>query len=136
MARRRTQTETKTGNIRIVTWSRRLLPPQALRCDAGALGHRLELGPGDLRVAHARPQPAVRARDDVLAADDARVGLPPVRDQLRVLHDVRVVADHAGDKDLAVRQLRVLPHLPLMVVSRVSGLDGVGLRLYLEDNVG
>ena len=46
-------------------------------------------------------------------------------DQLRVLHQVRGVADHARHQDLAVRQLDVLPDLPLVLVAHVGRLDAV-----------
>ena len=44
-----------------------------------------ELGPGDLRVADARADAAVRAGDDVLAADEVGVAHQALGDQLRVL---------------------------------------------------
>ena len=44
--------------------------------------------------------------------------------------------DHAGDQDLAVRQLCVLPHLPLVIVARVGALDQHGLRLGGPDDIG
>ena len=55
--------------------------------------------------------------------------------QLRMLQHVGGVADHAGDEDLAVRQLGVLPDLPFVLVAHVAGLDRVGLRLHLEQQV-
>jgi hypothetical protein len=48
------------------------LLPEAFRRDASALGHRGELRPHDLFVAHAGADPAVRAGLHVLAADDGR----------------------------------------------------------------
>ena len=46
--------------------------------------------------------------------------------------DVRLVRDHARDEDLAIWQLDILPHHPLVLVARVGRLDHVGLRMDLE----
>ena len=78
-------------------------------------------------MAHARPQPAVGSRDDVLAPDDARVLDQALGHQLRVLDEVAGVAHDARNEDLALWQLHVFPHAPLVVVARIGGLDGVGL---------
>ena len=45
------------------------------------------------------------------------------------------VADDARHQHLARRQLRLLPHAPLMLVPHVAGLEGIGLRLHLEYQV-
>ena len=41
---------------------------------------------------------------------------------------------HAGDQDLVVGQLRLLPHRPFMRVARVGGLDNERLRLGLDED--
>src|SRR5262245_28105356 len=79
----------------------------------GAVDQRLQLGPLNRRV-HANQIPvlrkaAVRARDDVLLADQPGEVLDPPRDQLRVLDDVGGLRDQSGDDDLAIGQLQVLP---------------------------
>jgi hypothetical protein len=43
--------------------------------------------------------------------------------------------EHSGDKNLAFRQLDVLPHLPLMLVLRIGRLDRIGLDVDFEQNV-
>src|SRR5687767_8892997 len=97
--------------------------PELFRSDARALGHRLELGPDDALVAHARAETAVDAGDDVLFADDVGVFHDALRGEARMFDHVGVVADDAGDEDLAVREWYILPHLPLVVVARVGRLE-------------
>src|SRR6202040_2637820 len=66
---------------------------------------------------------AIGAGDDVLAPDD--LGKPPdaLGDRLGMLDEVRAVRDDAGDQQqLAVRQLRLLPHPPLVLVPRVAAM--------------
>jgi len=52
-----------------------------------------------------------------------------------MLDEVAGVAHDAGDQELALGQLHVLPHAPFVVVARVGGLDGVALRAHGEDQV-
>src|SRR5262244_820541 len=106
-------------------WASGSAPPELSRGQARAFHERLELRPGDLRMAHARAETAVRTGDHVLAADQPGVADDSLGDELGMLHEVAGVADHAGDEDLALRQLHVLPHAPLVLVARVGGLDRV-----------
>src|SRR2546427_1760699 len=92
-----------------------LRAPELLRRQVGALGHRLELGPGDGRVTDTGAEPTVGPGDDVLAADEPRVRHQTLGDELRMLDEVAVVADHPGHEDLPRRQLHVLPHPPLVL---------------------
>ena len=55
-----------------------------------------------------------------------------VGDQLRMLDEVRGRIDHARDDDLAVRQLDVLPDLPLVPVARVGARERHRLRAPLS----
>src|SRR5580700_4304633 len=81
---------------------------------------------------------AIGAGDDVLAPDD--LGKPPdaLGDRLGMLDEVRAVRDDAGDQQLAVRQLRLLPRPPLVLVlvPGVAGLEGIGAGVDAEQNVG
>ena len=70
-------------------------------------------------------QPAVRPRDDVLPPDQPGEPDQPLRDELRVLDDVRGVPGHAGHEGLPVRQRRLLPDGPLVLVPRVGGLHRI-----------
>ena len=62
-----------------------------------------------------------------------------VRDALRdcfwMLNHGGGVGDDAGNEHLAVGQLHVLPHAPLVGVARRGSLDGVGLGLHPEHEV-
>jgi hypothetical protein len=52
-----------------------------------------------------------------------------------VLDKVGGVADDAWHQHLAGRQLRLLPHAPLIFVSDVACLEGIGPRPHLEDQI-
>ncbi|WP_406688481.1 hypothetical protein REH65_18625 [Saccharopolyspora sp. ID03-671] len=52
-----------------------------------------------------------------------------------MLDDVGVVRDHARDELLAVRQLHLLPHPPLVLVPRVGLFHRVGTGADLQDQV-
>src|SRR3954452_19108866 len=94
---------------------------QRARRELRALRQGVELRPLDRLVdaLQVRPlrEPAVGAGDDVLRPDQARDPLDPLGDELGVLDDVRRVADDARREDLPGRQLRVLPHPPLVLVA-------------------
>src|SRR5262249_42892158 len=64
----------------------------------GAGGDEAALREAAAGAAHPRPRP------DTLGQPDE-----PLGHQLRMLDHVRVVGDHTGDQDLALRQLDVLP---------------------------
>src|SRR5262245_10140977 len=76
--------------------------PELLGSDPRALGHRLELGPGDLRLhlvdrPRERHESTVGARDHPLAPDDLGVANEPLSDQLRVLDEVGRRVQHTRD---------------------------------------
>ena len=60
---------------------------------------------------------------------------PALRDELGVLDDVRVVGHDTGDQLLALRQLDVLPHPPLVLVARVGVLDRVVAGVHLQHEI-
>ena len=78
---------------------------------------------------------AIRTGNNVLAAGNRSVAQDSVSDELRVFDKVGGTADDTWHQHLAWRQLRLLPHAPLMLVEHVAGLEGIGLRLHLEDQV-
>src|SRR5262245_57341826 len=97
--------------------------PESLRGNPGTIRQRLELEPGHLRIA-TRPadegaEAAVSPCDHVLPADDAREGLDALRDEARMLDVIGERVDHARDQGFAVRNLGLLPDLPLVGVARV-----------------
>lgn len=105
---------------------------QLLGSDFGAVDKRLQLRPRNL-VVQTPAQAAVRGGHDVLRAyqlgelDDA------VGHELRVLHCVGGVRDHAWVDDGALRQLVVLPRTPLMSVTRRGALEGEAADLRLQN---
>src|SRR6516164_10743838 len=113
--------------------------PNTLRRNLCAGNQGAELGPRDLGVrAPYRGRlgkAAVSTADDVLRADDPGEPLEPLGDKPRMLNRGRVVGDDTGDEDLAVRELRPLPHLPLPLVPRIRGLDGVRAGVHLQAEV-
>src|SRR5262249_13756825 len=86
----------------VPTFPENALMPQLLGCEPGAFGKHLQLRPGDLRM-DAAAEAAVRAGDDVLAADNLGVAHDAVGHHLRMFDDIGGVADDAGDEQLAVR---------------------------------
>ena len=76
---------------------------------------------------------AIGAGNDVLTADDCGIPQNAVGNELRVLDKVGGMADDARHQHFADQQLRLLPHAPLMLVPHVGGVEGIGVRLHLED---
>src|SRR5262249_25044188 len=98
--------------------------------DARALGHRGHLRPHhlrrDRRLPDRRAESAVAAGDHVLAPDQLRVTGNALRDEIRMLDEVRLRLDDAGDQELAFGKLDGLEELPLVRVTRIRGLEGNG----------
>lgn len=78
---------------------------------------------------------AIGTRDDILATDDRGIAQDAVGDQGRVFDKVGGMADDTRHQHLAGRQLRLLPHAPLVLVPHIGGFEGIGLRLDLKDEV-
>ena len=108
-------------------------------CESGAFGQRAQLGPHDRRrhatQALALGEAAVRAGDDILAADQLRIADDPFRHQVRMLDQRRAVADHAGNERFAIRQAHVAPDLPLVRVAGVACFDGVRARVDAQQQI-
>jgi hypothetical protein len=83
----------------------------------------------------AATQPAVGPRNHVLPSHQVSVSHQAVRQQFRVLNEVGGVGYDTRDQNLALRELHVLPHLPLVLVAHVSSLDGEGLGMDLQYHV-
>jgi hypothetical protein len=111
-----------------------MIKDRGRRRQAGASDKRAQLGPSKVGVDPAA-EAAIRGGNDVFAADDRRVAQDAVGDELRMLDKVGGMADDTWHQHVARRQLRLLPHAPLMLVPHVARLEGIGLRLHLEDQV-
>ena len=82
---------------------------------------------------------AIGGGDHVLAAHQLGEAHDALRDQLRMLHDVAGVGDHAGADHLALRQLDALEQVVFVLVTRIGALEAVGAGVDLEhvaDHVG
>src|SRR5215471_147672 len=108
--------------------------PKRLRGEASAFDERAQLGPDEVGM-DAAAEAAIGAGDDVFAAGDCGVTQDPVGDELRVLDEVRGMADDTRHQHLARRQFRGLPDAPLMLVPHIGGLEGIGLRFNPEDQI-
>jgi hypothetical protein len=49
-----------------------------------------------------------------------------------VFDDIGRMGDHTGNDDLALRQLMILPHTPLVLVTHVGGFEGVSTGIDLQ----
>src|SRR5712691_3953267 len=114
----------------------RQLPPERLACQAGTFGQSLQLGPDDLLVADPRADAAVSAGLDVLASYQPGVPHQALRHEFWMLHQVSGVSNHTWHEGLPLWELHVFPDTPFMLVADVRSLDGIRLRLDLEDNIG
>src|SRR5215470_15329500 len=108
--------------------------PELLARQPRAGAQRREFRPGNLWV-NASAETAIGPGDHVFTSDDACETNEPVGDKLGVLEDIGCVTDDARNQDLALRQLRILPDLPLVLVADIAGLDHIGLRLHLEQEI-
>src|SRR6202040_1774936 len=94
--------------------------PEPAAGDGGALCQRAELGPDDVRIHATRSdvnaEAAVDAGHHVVPADELRVPLDALRDELRMLDVVGLAFDHAGYQNFAFGHLDRLEHDPLVAV--------------------
>src|SRR5712692_9864651 len=119
--------------------SGKLPRPELPRRNPRALRHRRQLRPHHVRIDRRLADPgavaAVAAGDDVLAADEFRVAADPLRDELRMLDEIGLRLEHAWDQHLALGELHGLEDLPLVRVTRISGLEGDRARPSEEHDV-
>ena len=69
---------------------------------------------------------AVRAGNDVLATYQLCETRDALCHELWVLDDVGSVTDYPGNQNLSWRQLNLLPHAPLVLVTRIGGFNQIG----------
>src|SRR5919106_5423059 len=102
-----------------------LLAPQPFRGYARAFGHGSQLGPGHAGL-HLVARAAVCTGDDPLAADPRGVVYESLGHQLRMLDPIGAVPDDAREQQLVFGQLDLLPHAPLVGVTRVRTFYRIG----------
>ncbi|MFL5268555.1 MAG: hypothetical protein ACJ8AH_18495 [Stellaceae bacterium] len=68
-------------------------------------------------------KPPIGAGDHPLSPDNVGVMADPLRDQPRMLDEIRGRVDDAGDQDLVVRDFRTAQVFPFMRVTRVGRLE-------------
>src|SRR5262249_22676438 len=110
-----------------------LRPPQALRGESCPLDQPLELSPHDgrmLALVH-RPlgKPTVGPGHDSLSAHHASEVYNSLRHRFGMLDHCSGMRDDAGNEHLALGQLHVFPHAPLIRMAGVRCLHRVGLGL-------
>ena len=104
--------------------------PEHLRGDGGALGEAFQLRPHD-RAVHAASEGALResaicAGHDAVAANDVGIAQQPFGHEVGMLDDIGRMRNEPRHQHLAVGQRHVLPHLPFVLVARISGLETIG----------
>src|SRR6516162_11797428 len=111
--------------------------PELFRRQPGALGHRLELGPSDLRLDLVdRPregrEAAVGTCYHALAPDDLGVANKTLGDQFRMLDEVGRRVEHPRDDHAVIWQADLAEDDPFVLVAWVRALEGQRLRLRLQ----
>src|SRR6478609_7210544 len=103
------------------------LLPELARRDSRTFGQRGHFRPDDVGIdgglAHPRAVAAIAAGHHVLAADEVSVAADPLRDQLRMLDEVRFRLDDTRNQHLAFGQLDRFEQLPLVRVARIGRLE-------------
>jgi hypothetical protein len=118
----------------------RNLWPQLLARDRGTFAERCQLRPDD-RVGHHRlgahggAETAIDAGDQSLAIDHLGVAADALRNEARVLDEIRRRVDDTRNEDFVVGDLDRLEVFPFVVVARIGGLDAERLHLGLERDV-
>src|SRR5262249_44222430 len=88
--------------------------PQLLACQMRSVAQGLELCPNDCRVnlrtvCCLRRKSAVRAGDHIFAPDEFREADKAFGNQFRMFNDVACVRNHAGNENLVLWKLHMLP---------------------------
>ena len=113
--------------------------PQAFAGQTGAGGQGSELGVSDIRVHGAEAgegtEAAIGAGQHAFAADDGGEALDALRDQFRMLDEIRGRIQRAGDEDFIFGDIGFRPGAPFVGVARVGGFELDGLWFGREDDV-
>jgi hypothetical protein len=108
--------------------------PQGLAREACPFGQSSELCPSNLGM-HPASHAAVGPADHILAPNNGRPIGEPAGDELRMLHNIGGMTDHAGHQDRAGRELHLFPDTDLVLVPRIRRLELVSLSLHLERDI-
>src|SRR4029450_1059334 len=104
--------------------------PELPRRDARAFRHRRHLRPYDIRVDRGLSDPgaeaAIASRHHVLAPDELRVAADALRNQLRMLDEVRFRFDDADDQRLVRGELDLFEKRPFMRAAGIGGFNWGG----------
>src|SRR5262245_55797254 len=111
-----------------------LAPPEVLRSELRSFDKSAQLSPGKLGV-NAASKAAIRAGNYILATDNRGIAKDAIGDQLRMLDEVGRMTYDTRHQYLAGRHLDHLPGSPLVLMSHVAGLEGIGLRLNRENQI-
>src|SRR5580704_14338095 len=100
--------------------------PKLLGREPRAFRHGPKLGPDHSRmnlglIRRLRRETTVDAGNHILAPHQPGEAHDALGDQLRMLHNVAGMSDHARDNHLAIRQLHAFPHMIFVLVARVCG---------------
>jgi len=119
------------------------LGPEFLRRQPRALGQRCEFGPDqawmDGRRFGKSRKPAIDARNHVFPTDQLCKAHDPISHDLWVLDVIGCGVDHAGNHNLAFRQLHGLENMPFMLVAGIGSFERKGrgtARQHQIDDVG
>lgn len=101
-----------------------------LRSRGGNVGAQFQgrkLLPGhigiDIAIACESSETTIGAGYDTINANYGCVTVPPLRDQLRMLHIIRASVDDAGRQHFFIGQFRITPYHPFMFVARIGGFE-------------
>ena len=116
------------------------LGPELLAGDPRALGHRRELGPHHVGIDRGLADPgavaAIAAGDHVLAADEFGVAADALRDQLRMLDEVRLrIRSRRESAPCRSGSFTRLEHGAFVGVARVGGFERDRVRPRREHDV-
>ena len=99
----------------------------------------LELGEYDIGIDRRLSDPgaiaAIAAGNDVFAPHQLGITANALRNQFRMLDEIRFRFDDAGDQHLAVRQFHLFEQRPLVRMPRIGGLERDRNRLCHEYDV-
>src|SRR5205814_9570567 len=83
----------------------------------------------------AAAEAAIGRGDDALTYDQISKAHDALGDKLRMLDNIRRMADHARQDQLVIGKFDLLPYLPFMFVADIARLEGVGLYIHRQQHL-